>query len=290
VIGREFQAHRIQIPGHHFPPIIIASLLIYLITIYLFSDAFLEKRNLDEAFPAASDGNGNGAAATDKGDEATLIGQSDIPAEPIMDYVDRSFIKTVILGVPNWNEIDFSYLTIGVNVLLALLALDFVFRGPLLYSSSDVRFSRVGYVDSASAKILVREPDTSQYPVYAYLKAHDTGRWTKEDTIFYTDEETDYTHPITLEALLPDKQYTYELSNNLTGTFRTAPSQSRPTPANEKLTFLTSSCIKANFPYNPFSQALSIPGFKHLSTIIQSLPNPAAFVRTPSHHFGPRVL
>jgi alkaline phosphatase D len=278
VIGSGFQADGYQIPGHHFPPIIIASLLIYLIAIYVYSDAFYEaKRSLEEAFPAANN-NSNGAVADNKEDEATLIGQSDIPAEPIIGPVDRSFLKTVILGVPDWNEVDFSYFTIGFNILLAFLALDLVFRGPLLYPSSGVRFSRVGYVDSSSAKILIREPDTSQYPIYVYLKAHDTGRWTKDDTIFYTDEETDYTHPITFEALSPDKRYTYEFSNNLTGTFKTAPSESRPNPANDKLAFLTSSCIKANFPYSPFNHALSIPGFKHLSTVIQSLPSPAAFI------------
>lgn len=238
----------------------------------MYSDAFYGgKRSLEDAFPAAN-------SNSSKEDEATLIGQSDIPAEPIIDQLDRSFLKTVILGVPDWNEVDFSYFTIAVNILLAFLALDLVFRGPILYPSSSVRFSRVGYVDSSSAKILIREPDTLQYPIYAYLKAHDTGRWTKEDTIFYTDDETDYTHPITFEALSPDKRYTYEFSNNLTGTFRTAPSQSRPSPANDKLSFLTSSCIKANFPYSPFSHALSIHGFKHLSTIIQSLPSPAAFM------------
>lgn len=272
------RAYKTQIPGHHFPPIIVASLLIYLITIYLYSDAFFDKRHLDEAFPAVSDGNGKGAVTSDKNDEATLIGQSDIPAEPIIDHVDRSFLKIVLLGIPDWNEVDFSYFTIGVNLVLAFLALDLVFRGPLLYPSSDVRFSRVGYVDSTSAKILVREPDSSQYPVYAYLKQQDTGRWSKEDTIFYTNEETDYTHPITFEALLPDRVYTYELSNNLTGTFKTAPPHSRPTSANDRVTFLTSSCIKANFPYSPFAHALSIPGFTHLSTIIQSLPIPAAFM------------
>jgi alkaline phosphatase D len=244
----------------------------------VYSDGFHERRSLEEAFPAAN-GSGRKAVAVDKEeDEATLIGQSDIPAEPFIDHVDRSFFKTVLLGIPDWNDIDFSYFTIGINVLLALLALDLVFRAPLLHPSSDLRFSRVGYVDSESAKVLIREPDLSQYPVYAYLKTHDTGRWKKEDTIFYIDEQTDYTHPITFEALSPDTQYTYEFSNNLTGTFKTAPFPDRPTSANDKLTFLTSSCIKANFPYSPFNNALEIPGFKHLSTVIQSLPSPAAFM------------
>ena len=144
-----------------------------------------------------------------------------------------------------------------------------------MHPSADIRFSRVGFVDRDSAKVLVREPDSSQYPIHVYLKDQ-SGRWSKEDTIFYADEATDYTYPVTFEPLSADTEYLYELSNNLTGSFKTAPRQSDT--ADQKLTFLTSSCIKANFPYSPFNHALHIPGFTHLSTIIQSLPSPAAFM------------
>jgi alkaline phosphatase D len=179
------------------------------------------------------------------------------------------------LGIPDWNEIEFSYITIGVNVVLALFALDLVFRGPLMHPSADIRFSRVGFVDRDSAKVLVREPDSSQYPIHAYLRDQ-SGRWSKEDTIFYADEATDYTYPVTFEPLSADTEYLYELSNNLTGTFKTAPR--RFEAADQRLTFLTSSCVKANFPYSPFNHALHIPGFTHLSTIIQSMPSAAAFM------------
>lgn len=242
---------------------------------YAYPDTFyIKKRTFDEAFPATSE-DSNGTVNADKEDDATLIGRSDLPVEPMIDHEDRSFFRTVILGIPDWNETEFSYLTIGVNVVLALFALDLVFRGPVLYPSADLRFSRVGFVDTDSAKLLIREPDSSQFPIYAYLKDQ-SGRWTKEDTIFYIDNETDYTHPITFEPLYPDTKYTYELSNNLTGTFRTAPHRYATTDT--KLTFLTSSCIKANFPYSPFNHALHIPGFNHLSSIIQSMPSPAAFM------------
>jgi alkaline phosphatase D len=44
-------------------------------------------------------------------------------------------------------------------------------------------------------------------------------------------------------------------------------------------TFLTSSCIKARFPYNPFTQhPLSIPGFKHMANVIKSIPGGAQFM------------
>ena len=246
--------------------------------IYQYPDAFYtEKRSLKEACPAADvHAKTNGQVSIDEDDEATLIGQSDIPPQPVIDHEDKSLFKTVVLGIPDWNEIDFSYFTIGINIVLSLLALDLVFRGPLLHPSADIRFSRVGYVDSTSAQLLIREPDPAQFPIYVHIKDHRSGNWRTGDTKFYAGEDTDYTFPTTLSSLSPDSEYTYDLSNKLTGTFRTTPSQTDP--ANGKLTFLTSSCIKANFPYSPFNHALGIPGFKHLSTIIQSLPSPAAFM------------
>lgn len=41
--------------------------------------------------------------------------------------------------------------------------------------------------------------------------------------------------------------------------------------ATSKFTFLTSSCIKARFPFSPLDHPLSIPGFRHLAKWIPSL-------------------
>jgi alkaline phosphatase D len=38
-----------------------------------------------------------------------------------------------------------------------------------------------------------------------------------------------------------------------------------------KFTFLTSSCIKPHFPYNPLDHALSIHGFKYLAKFLPDL-------------------
>lgn len=159
---------------------------------------------------------------------------------------------------------------------MTLLSLDLVFRGPVLYNGKDLKFARVGFVDDSSAKILFRDPNPRNLPVYAYLKSSDQSAWTTTDTIYYLGEETDYTKPVTFSKLRPDTAYTYALSNDLQGTFKTAP------PPNSQmarsLTFLTSSCIKANFPYNPFAHSLSIAGFKYLSKVIRSLPLPPSFM------------
>lgn len=196
--------------------------------------------------------------------------------EPVLYKEEKSFLKVFLLGIPDWLEPDWSYLTIGINILLALFTLDLVFRGPLLHPVRDLSFTRVGYVDSTSAKVLVREPDSSQLPMYVYLSPADTIGWTTTDTIYYLGQDTDYTHAITFEGLQPSKKYIYSLSNDKSGEFTTAASPY--SEASNSLTFLTSSCLKANFPYKPSAHALAIHGFDYLSKVLRGLPSPASFM------------
>ena len=188
--------------------------------------------------------------------------------EPVLYDDEKTTLKILVLGIPDWREPAYSYLTILVNILLAVLTLDLVFRGPLLHPAQDLRFSRVGFVDTTSAKVLFREPDPAQLPVYAYLKAVSGRKWTTVDRVYYLDSDTDYTYPITITGLEPETTYIYSLSNDLSGTFTTIPAPY--SQAANTLTFLTSSCIKANFPYRPFSHSLSIHGFESLSKALRS--------------------
>ena len=205
----------------------------------------------------------------------SLVGQGDKPAT--LDKRENvSAAKVALTGIPHPDLKQWSFFTVGLNILLGLFTLDMIFRGPALYPTKDLRFSRVGFVDSTSAKVLFREPDPSQLPIYAYYQREGQSTWTIEDKIYSLDVDTDYTYPITFSHLSPSATYTYSLSNNLTGSFTTAPLPF--SPASGKLTFVTSSCIKANFPYNPLSHPLSIPGFAHLSRVLSSLPSPAAFM------------
>lgn len=204
---------------------------------------------------------------------------TDIELETTAAYEEpkTSKLRNVLLsGLPHPRLKAWSYATIAINVLLTLFTLDLVFRGPALYSARNLRFSRVGFVDTTSAKVLLREPDTKQLPIYAYFRAEDSTAWKTADKIYRLDEETDYTYPVTFTPLRPATSYAYALSNNLTGNFTTAPAPG--TSAATSLTFVTSSCIKANFPYNPLSHALEISGFQHLSNILSSLPSPAQFM------------
>ncbi|KAK5088319.1 hypothetical protein LTR05_002536 [Lithohypha guttulata] len=196
--------------------------------------------------------------------------------EPAVYHDEKAIWRTLLLGIPDWKEWEFSYTAIAVNILLTLLSLDMIFRGPLLYDGKDLTFTRLGYVDDTSAKVLLRDPNITNLPIYVYLRPSNSPAWSNVDTLYYLGEDSDYTYPITFSKLQPDTAYTYALSNDLKGHFQTAPGASDQNA--KSLIFLTSSCIKANFPYNPFSHSLSIHGFKHLSNVMKALPSRAAFM------------
>ena len=260
------EADSSQIPGHHFPPIILTSVAVYLTCVFYHSEAFGSPRpTVAEAFP--------NIFGTDKqhGDEKDKDHD-----EPVLYEDEKTVLKTVLLGIPDWREAAYSYSTIIINTLLAVLTLDLVFRGPLLHPATDLRFSRVGFVGTDSAKVLFREPDPAQLPVYAYLKAFDGKTWATSDRVYYLDSDTDFTYPVTFSDLEPETTYVYSLSNELSGVFTTSPAPYSRSA--NSLTFLTTSCIKANFPYRPFSHSLSIHGFEPLSKALRSLPSPASFM------------
>ncbi len=146
-----------------------------------------------------------------------------------------------------------------------------------MYPSHELSFSRIGYVSDTSANILIREPDSNQLPIFvSYRNIPDASRptvdeaWKAVGKEYWLSNETDYTFTIAIKGLQPSTRYQYAVSNNQSGHFTTAPIAGQTAPGTDRLTFLTSSCIKPRFPYNPLSHPLSIPGFRHLA---QWLPN-----------------
>lgn len=184
-----------------------------------------------------------------------------------------SALKTLLTGLPSKRSPLLTWTTALINVVLALLALDFVVRGFVVYPSTDVAFSRIGYVSPTTANLLFREPDPAQLPVViSYQEASQASpKWTKEGTVYKLDNSTDFTAAVTLKNLKPSTHYRYSLSNNKTGTFVTAP---RPgSPAANRLSFVTSSCLKPNFPYNIMSHPLRVPGIEQMTETLGKLPS-----------------
>ena len=191
---------------------------------------------------------------------------------------DGGILFRILLGLPSHKSSLRNIIAVLINLVLVLCTIDSVYRGPLLHQSEELSFARVGFVSNTTASILIREPDASQLPVYvSYRSNPDAGysntylSWTSVARIYWLSNETDYTHSITIKGLQPSSSYQYATSTNHTGFFTTAPSPGRVNPNLGKLTFVTSSCIKAGFPYNPFSHPLSMSGFRHLATWISNL-------------------
>lgn len=185
---------------------------------------------------------------------------------------------TLLSGLPSPCSSSWSAATIAINVLLAIFTADMVYRGPKFYPSHDLSFARVGYVSDTSARILVREPDSAQWPLYvSYRGAPKEGAsrfddsWKSAGQVFWLSEKTDYTFTVTIPHLRPSSRYQYAASNNHSGFFTTAPPIGETLPGTDRLAFLTSSCIKPRFPYNPLAHPLSVPGFKHLARLLPSL-------------------
>lgn len=164
-------------------------------------------------------------------------------------------------------------MTALINVVLGLMTLDFLIRGLVAYPTDEAAFSRIGYVSPTTANLLLREPDLSHLPVViSYQEATPTAseKWVQEGTVYKLDNSTDFTAMVTLKNLKPSTNYRYSLSNNKTGTFITS---ARPgSPAANRLSFVTSSCLKPNFPYNILSHPLRVPGIEQMTEAIGKLP------------------
>ena len=192
-------------------------------------------------------------------------------------------LRTLIFGLPSPSSRTWSLTAIAINTILFFFMVDMVFRAPLLYQSHDLSFTRVGWVSHNSANIVIREPDRSQLPLFvSYREASPTGTptrsgefiddtWKPAGTIYWLSNDTDFTFALNIPRLRPSTQYQYVASNKHVGSFATAHPPGQIDPRTDKFTFLTSSCIKPRFPYNPLAHPLSIPGFKHLAKWIPSL-------------------
>lgn len=197
--------------------------------------------------------------------------------DPHVKWIENGphVLRTMLLGLPSPKSVLWSLATLSINILLVLGVLDVVYRGPMFYQSHDLSFARVGFVSDTSAKILVREPDTAQVPIYfSYRGTPGSGAddaWKSAGQVYWLSAETDFTTSFNLKQLRPLTTYQYAVSNNHTGFFTTGPPTGQMVPGRGKFTFLTSSCIKPRFPYNPFSHPLTIPGLKYLAKWIPEL-------------------
>ncbi|KAE8159879.1 PhoD-like phosphatase-domain-containing protein [Aspergillus tamarii] len=241
------------IPGHHFPPLIFTSLVVYL------SSVFSLSRPADES------------TTTNRPHD---LKRSRTASKSVESLAEDSVLKTLLTGLPSPKSPLVTRLTVLINLVLTLFASDLLLRGVVFYPANDVTFSRIGYVSPTTANLLVREPDSAQLPLvvfYQEAEQDDPLKWVEEGIIYALDESTDFTTSVTLKNLKPSSHYRYSLSNNRTGSFVTAPLHGSKSA--NRLSFLTSSCMKPNFPYNPLSHPLRIEGIEKMTETVSKLPS-----------------
>ena len=278
-----------KIPGHPLPPWIWSLTVIYLV---LFFEQYAttspykvlaEEVDIEVREEEAEDGDATGSSKQSRvGGEDEDTDEDDSGPDLIVEtktlFTERTphLLRTLLTGLPSPTSRLWSWVTASINVLLALLVADLVYRGPYFHPSHDLSFARVGFVSDHTAKIVFREPDPVQLPVFvAYrdTEARPVGSWKTAEKVYNLEESTDYVHSAEFTNLRPSTQYQYSLSNNHTGYFTTAPSPGTYPPSGT-FTFLTSSCLKPNFPYNPFRHPLRMPGLDQLTRLLPSLKTP----------------
>jgi len=229
-----------------------------------------------------------GGRGDDSSEEIQLIDGADegplkeLDVEETIQYEEREpkVLRTLLTGLPSPSSAMWSWITFGINMALIAMALDVVYRAPLLHQCHDASFARVGYVSENSAKILVREPYAFDVKVlYRSIDGterswmHKTHRASQPE--YWLTNDTDFTTVMNIEHLRPDLPYEYIVETsrgNITGTFTTAPRPGRISMLKDnKYTFVHSSCIKPRVPYTPFQHPLEFPGMKHLARWLPEL-------------------
>ncbi|KAI4917150.1 hypothetical protein J4E90_003657 [Alternaria incomplexa] len=229
-----------------------------------------------------------GGRGDDSSEEVQLIDGADdgplkeLDVQETVQYEEREpkVLRTLLTGLPSPSSAMWSWITFGINMALIAMALDVVYRAPLLHQCHDASFARVGYVSENSAKILVREPYAFDVKVlYRSIDGterswmHKTHRASQPE--YWLTNETDFTTVMNIEHLRPDLPYEYIVETsrgNISGTFTTAPKPGRISMLKDnKYTFVHSSCIKPRVPYTPFQHPLEFPGMKHLARWLPEL-------------------
>ena len=165
----------------------------------------------------------------------------------------------LLLGIPDPSRAISSTATVISNLFCLVAVLDFLYRGQFLHQAVDLSFSRLGYVDEASARIVVRSPENPAVEMTVFPLSDSSKVQTK---IHGSIADTDFMTTFTFDNLAPQTEYVYMTNATHNGTFRTALSTSK------KWSLVTSSCIKPFYPYSPLDHALRIVGLEQLSRYV----------------------
>ena len=152
-----------------------------------------------------------------------------------------------------------SIVNLLINLVCAVLCLDFVYRAHYLLPSTELEYGRVGYVTSDSVSLSLRSRingTTLQY-------------WSRDGSIrtasIRAEAVSDSMLSIRLGGLEAGQRYHYNTTDGTTGSFAT-----QRAPADmAKFSILSTSCQKPDWPYSPFSHPLRIQGMEDLHQYLE---------------------
>lgn len=188
-------------------------------------------------------------------------------------------MEDTFYGAPSARRPKLSAATFLINLVLVGLTADALFRARWYYPAEDLSFVRLGYVSTAEAKFLIREPDQAKMPVTLEIRvkdpqpSFDNPPWQTAGGVRWTANDTDFTAAVPVSLSHPKRRwYEWRTSNNHTGEFLAPPRPgTMPKYSDGKFTFLSTSYILPRFPYNPLDHALAIPGLRHLAKKLPEL-------------------
>ncbi|KAJ8101098.1 PhoD-like phosphatase-domain-containing protein [Lipomyces tetrasporus] len=252
------------IPSSSLPKVIYSLFVAYFtLFFYIFSSerqAVLES----EAKGLANSSGKATTAANNSSEKKTGENATVFPQASADTPQPRSLWSVLVWGVPSATRPGATLLTIVINVSLLAFALDLIYTSHQVMPIFNLAFTRAGYVSDTSARFVIRE--ALRFPLIVRYRELDSSKpdvfnitnwsgWLEKNFANKLDESTDYTALVQIAGLKPAT--TYAISTpSLNSTFTTAPS------APGKFSFLSSSCIKARIPYNPFDHPLKINGFR----------------------------
>lgn len=185
-----------QIPGHHAPPAIFASALVYTAASASYLQSQASSSSREENYKPTP----NGISATSLKNSKAPGGTERLANRNVAGGQTLQSAWTLLSGLPNPSALFWTTATVAINALLLLFTIDVVYRAPYAYPSNDLSFARIGYVSATSASILVREPDTAQLPLYvSYRGVRNTlapaidDSWKSAGKVYFLSNETDFT-------------------------------------------------------------------------------------------------
>jgi len=170
-----------------------------------------------------------------------------------------AILRSLATGIYDSSTKPISLLNLAINLLCVLGGLDFVYRAHYLCEVHDLVFCRTGETTSTTAKLICRNPNSAS----TSLSVCDSSKNCREVS---SEGGSDHTVIFEVSGLAPREQYTYTASNGCAGSLAT----SRVLEEMERFSLLSSSCMKPNWPYNPFNHALRIQGLEHVDSYLST--------------------